>query len=316
MVPDKSRKLLLHQKYKLFGNNGAAKLCHWTKNSIRGEGACYKERFYGISSHRCLQMTPCVDSCTHQCLFCWRATQFTQTEVNDPDDPEFIIDEAIKAQRKMLSGFGGFEGTDKQKLKEAQSPNQVAISLSGEPAIYPYLPELIEEFHKRDFTTFVVSNGTVPEMIEKIKPTQLYITLPAPNKEIYKKTCNPLIKDGWEKLNKSLEIMADKSRKGRRNGERTVIRLTLVKGLNMKDPNGYAKLIEKASPLFIEVKGYMAIGFSRQRLGPEFMPTHQEVKEFAESIAEGTGYILTDEQEASRVVLLTKNGEIDLLQDD
>jgi wyosine [tRNA(Phe)-imidazoG37] synthetase (radical SAM superfamily) len=36
--------------------------------------------FYGIRSHRCLQMTPVVDQCTHNCLFCWRVQGFERKE--------------------------------------------------------------------------------------------------------------------------------------------------------------------------------------------------------------------------------------------
>lgn len=245
-------------------------------------------------------MTPDVNTCTHNCIFCWRSTQFTQTKLDDPDGPEFIIEEAIKAQRMMLSGFGGFEGADETRLKEAQTPNQAAISLSGEPTLYNYLPELTDSFHKRKFTTFVVSNATRPEMLERIKPTQLYITLPASDEETYKKICNPLIKDGWEKINESLDVLANSK-------TRTVIRLTLVRGLNMKKPKEYAKLIEKASPYYAEIKAYMAVGFSRERLGLNYMPKHEEIKKFAREIAEENGYIITDEHIPSRVVLLCRD---------
>lgn len=300
MISPELRSLLLRQKYKLIGNNAAAKLCTWTKYSLRGKGHCYKQKFYGIQSHRCLQMTPALNACSHNCLFCWRATQYTQTMVSDPDEPEFIIDGAIAAQRKMLSGFGGFDGVDKRKWKEAQNPNQAAISLSGEPTLYLYLPELINAFAKRDFTTFVVSNGTNPEALEDLRPTQLYMTLPAPDKETYRRTCNPLIGDGWQKLNESLNVIS-------RAKTRTVLRLTLVRGLNMLDPKGYARLIEKASPMFVEAKAYMAVGFSRQRLGMDYMPSHAEIREFAQQLADECGYTISDEHLPSRVVLLSKD---------
>jgi len=300
MISDGLRSVLLKQKYKLFGNNAAAKLCTWTKHSLRGKGSCYKQKFYGIQSHRCLQCTPALNSCTHNCLFCWRATQFTQTNVEDPDEPGFIIEEAIKAQRKLISGFGGFEGADKKKWKEAQNPNQAAISLSGEPTLYPYLSELIDAFAKRNFTTFVVSNGTNPTAFEDLNPTQLYLTLPAPDAETYKRTCSPLIKDGWKRINESLDAIRDAK-------TRIVLRLTLVRGINMLDPKGYAKLIERASPMFVEAKAYMAVGFSRQRLGMDYMPSHNEIIEFAQQIADESGYMLTDEQPASRVVLLSRD---------
>ncbi|MCK4309827.1 MAG: 4-demethylwyosine synthase TYW1, partial [Methanomicrobia archaeon] len=66
------RTLLRKQRYKIVGEHSAVKLCHWLKKSLMEDRVCYKQKFYGIKSHRCLQMTPAVISCTHKCLFCWR----------------------------------------------------------------------------------------------------------------------------------------------------------------------------------------------------------------------------------------------------
>jgi tRNA wybutosine-synthesizing protein 1 len=74
----------------------------------------------------------------------------------------------------------------------------------------------------------------------------------------------------------------------------------------MADAQGYAKLIEKAGPDFIECKGYMWVGYSRERLAKENMPLHHEVREFSEKLSELTGYPVRDEQKESRVVLLGK----------
>jgi tRNA wybutosine-synthesizing protein 1 len=288
--------ILKRQRYKLIGNF-AVKLCQWTRYSIRNRGFCYKQKFYGIRSHRCIQMTPCVASCTHRCVFCWRAVEYTDpNEIEEPFD-EKIIEKIIEAQRELLSGIKGSKDCDIEKFKEANNPNQVAISLSGEPTLFKKLPELIEAFKKRKFTVFVVSNGTNPEMIKKINPTQLYITLPAPNEEIYKKTCNPIIEDGWERINKSLEILKNKK-------VRRVMRLTLVKSINLINPKEYAEIIDNASPDYIECKAYMAVGSSRERLGVNFMPTHQEILNFAKEIEKYSSYKIKDEDERSRVVLL------------
>jgi tRNA wybutosine-synthesizing protein 1 len=86
---------------------------------------------------------------------------------------------------------------------------------------------------------------------------------------------------------------------------RKAIRLTLVKGLNMKDPSGYARLIEKANPQFIEVKAYVCVGYSRERLKLENMPSHLEIQKFAGELSNLLGYRVADESETSRVVLLT-----------
>ena len=89
-------------------NHAAVKICHWTKKSIVNEGVCYKEKFYGIKSHRCLQMSPSISFCHHKCLFCWRDISITQTEWNEEyDEPADIIDGCIEAQKNLLCGFFG-----------------------------------------------------------------------------------------------------------------------------------------------------------------------------------------------------------------
>lgn len=68
----------------------------------------------------------------------------------------------------------------------------------------------------------------------------------------------------------------------------------------------YAKLIEKTQPTYIEAKAYMHIGFSNLRLGFDNMPMHGEVREFADKLAEASGYRVINEASESRVVLLSK----------
>jgi tRNA wybutosine-synthesizing protein 1 len=82
--------------------------------------------------------------------------------------------------------------------------------------------------------------------------------------------------------------------------------MTLVKDHNMSLVKDYAKLIEKANPTYIEAKAYMHIGFSNLRLGFDRMPMHTEVKDFANKLAEETGYRVIDEAPESRVVLLSR----------
>jgi tRNA wybutosine-synthesizing protein 1 len=157
-------------------------------------------------------------------------------------------------------------------------------------------------------SAFVVTNGTVPEMLKKLiahQPTQLYLTLPAPNKEIYLKTCNPIISNGWEKINESLALL--------KKFNRSCIRLTLVKGINMVNPEGYAKLIQKADPDFVELKAYMYVGHSQLRLEIKNMPFHEDIKAFAESITKSVGWKIIAEKPESRVVLLMKKDRDDRL---
>ncbi|MBN2331006.1 MAG: 4-demethylwyosine synthase TYW1 [Candidatus Aenigmarchaeota archaeon] len=302
MIPAGLRQVMLRQQYRLAGSHSAVKVCNWTKRALRGKGSCYKQRFYGIQSHRCLQMTPWLD-CPNMCLYCWRMVEHVM--LREPksqaiDEPGAIIDSCVESQRKLLSGFKGFADVDIAKWREAQEPNQAAISLAGEPTLYPRISDLIGEFKRRGFTAFLVTNGQFPERLRNMEePTNLHISLDAPDEETYKKTDRPTLPGFWKRMNESLGLMPSFSCT-------KVIRLTMVKGLNMANPRGYAKLIGLASPDFIEVKGYMFVGFSRRRLRRENMPSHLEVRDFASRVAELSGYQYKDEHEESRVVLLSK----------
>jgi tRNA wybutosine-synthesizing protein 1 len=301
MIPQDLRMLFYRQQYRMAGSHSAVKICEWTKKSLRDEGFCYKQKFYGIQSHRCLQMTPSVAWCPNRCVYCWRAVERTleaPKKGEKTDEPSDIIDKCVEQQRLLLTGFKGLDKANRKKWLEAQDPNQAAISLAGEPTAYPRISELIEEFGKRRFTTFLVTNGQYPERLEEMaEPTNLYISLDAPDRETYRKVDRPSLPDFWERLGKSLELMNSFSCA-------KVIRLTLARELTMKDPEGYAKLIGRAEPDFIECKGYMWVGFSRKRLPKEAMPWHHEIRSFAEKLSELTEYSYKDEQPESRVVLL------------
>ena len=289
--------------YRFVGKHGhaAAKICHWTRQSILDRGVCYKEKFYGIESHRCLQMSPAVPNCQQECEFCWRDLTYTQTTWEDKeyDDPKTIIKEAIEAQNNLLCGFFGNDNANRKKLEETKKPTNAAISLAGEPTLYPEIDELIAEFNRQDFTTFLVSNGLYVDKLKNLEtePYQLYLSLDAPTKKIYDAVCRPRINNAWDNLNESLETLSSFN-------SRTCIRNTCVKGRNMVNPELYAQLIEKADPDFVEVKAYMCVGSSRERLTPDNMPTFNEVKEFAQKIGDECGRKIVNESEVSRVVLL------------
>ena len=87
---------------------------------------------------------------------------------------------------------------------------------------------------------------------------------------------------------------------------RKTLRITLIKNLNMIEPENYAKLIKIAAPDFVEVKSYMWVGASQKRLNIKNMPLHPEVKNFAKKIGKACGYKIVDEKKESRVVLLMK----------
>jgi tRNA wybutosine-synthesizing protein 1 len=295
------QKILKRQRYAIIGKHSGVKLCHWMKQSLLFNRTCYKQTFYGIQSHRCLQMTPSISHCTHMCLFCWRFQEFTEKTLQDIDEPEYILNQAIAAQQKLLTGFKGDPRCDQKKWKEANEPDMLACSLSGEPTLYPKLGEFFEACHQRGITTFLVTNGTNPEALERLNPLprQLYVSLVAPTEELYKKLCAPLILNGWEKIQRTLQLLPSLD-------TRTVIRHTLVQGWNMDDNDiaAYAKLDAIASPTFVEPKGYVFVGSSRNRLHFSNMPTHDQIKHFGQSLADHLSYDLLMEKPDSFVVLL------------
>jgi tRNA wybutosine-synthesizing protein 1 len=293
--------LLKRQRYRIVGTHSAVKLCHWLRKSLLEDRFCYKQKFYGIKSHRCLQMTPSVTACTQKCLFCWRPTQYTESHIPVYDSPSAIVEESIKAQNVLLAGYFGLpDRVSAKKLKEALTPTNVAISLAGEPTLYPELSTLIKEYKKRGMTTFLVTNGTNPEVLETMElPWNLYLTLAAPTKDIYKRLCHPQI-DGWEKILESVALFPELK-------TQRVIRLTLVNHFNLQTPEAYARLIEKASPDFVEAKAYMYVGYSRYRMEICNMPSFEDILNFSRKIENYSSYVISDSQKASRVVLLTRS---------
>lgn len=306
-IPPSLVQTLKKQKYHLIGNHSAVKRCKWVYESLVNDRVCYKEKFYGIKSHQCIQMTPSLFYCTQQCLFCWRAQsgdlQVTWDEMKLPslNTPKEIVEGSIKAQEKILTGYKGNPKTNWRKYTEALTPKHVAISLTGEPTLYEPIGELIRTYHQRGFTTFLVSNGTLPASLSKLsqEPTQLYISVCASNEQVYNRVCRPQMPNAWENLNETLGLLQSFKCP-------TVTRMTLVKGYNMSLVDEYAKLVEKANPTYIEAKAYMHIGFSTLRLGFDNMPQHFEVKMFAEELAKKTGYVIIDDSPDSRVFLLSK----------
>ena len=310
-VPEELRSRYVKQRYRLVGDHSAVKTCTRVGKALRTGGAehCYKQRFYGIPTHRCLQMTPSLGHCTQSCLFCWRATPETlgvgweQTQsINGGDDPDAIVEGAIAAHRKLIYGWGGNPRVSEQFLKEALDPVHAAISLEGEPTLYNDLGELVQSFKNHGFrTVFIVTNGTDPEALKSLgtEPSQLYVSLCAPDEETYAATCRPMIPGAWAKVVETLDLLHSFHCP-------TVLRQTLVPKLNMNNISGYAKLALRAEPTYIEPKGAMSVGFARQRFAYEEMASFEQIKAFAAKLSEETGYSAIDGQYESNIVLLSR----------
>jgi len=335
--------------YRIVGNNKhtAIKPCHWLEQRLltgRENRNCYKGVF-GIESNRCLQNSPSLPFCNHQCVFCWRDIEVGSigSEFSiEADDPEDLIEEMLRHHRDIIKNhlplrryLDNYEimidilyymlrnksnhsidslsdaiGISKNKTERALNllknqdfirtvdesqksfildeeidccisskeeiellinrelttpneimqahadafyPNHAAISLDGEPLMYPKISGLVDEFKKRNFTTFIVTNSTLPEKIRALDPfpSQLYITLAAPNEQIYKKVCRPMIKNGWNKIMETMKLIESLDC-------RTLVRLTAVKDLNINEKmiEAYIKIVQMANPNFFEIKGF------------------------------------------------------------
>ncbi len=302
---DARKKELISQGYRLIGNHSAIKVCHYCKEAIRGKNVCYKNTFYGIKSWQCIQASVTLDFCNLRCEWCWRNIEYNfpkNTEFKDP--PDLIIDGFIKAHIEILKGFKGNINANQSRVKESQKPKHVALSLTGDACMYPRLPELIEEIHAKNMTSFLVTNGTFPDMIQKLishQPTQIYVTLPAPNEEMYNSVCRPFTKDGWQKIMKSLNLL--------KNFKRSVIRLTLAKEMNMFYPEQYAEIIKDIDFDFLELKAAMPVGPAQYRMTLANMPYHGGIVDFAERIGKITGHKIISEKKDSRVVLMAKKNK-------
>jgi tRNA wybutosine-synthesizing protein 1 len=254
-----------------------------------------------------MQLSPTLQ-CTQACLFCWRTMPGDQgfpitREQEVPDDPEEVLDNAVVAQRKLLNGYNPacHSKVDARMYDEARNPRHVAISLVGEPTLYEKLSALVAECRRRNWTSYLVTNGTNPQVLREIEePTQLYVSFTAPNPTTFSRLCRPAIPKAWERLQESLSMLSTFTCP-------TVVRMTLVAGFNMHSVSDYAKVLDAANPKFIECKAYMHVGGSVKRLSRSNMPQMKDVRQFATLLADETGYRVKNEDSVSRVVLLARS---------
>jgi len=222
-------------------------------------------------------------------------------------EPEEIITNLMAERRKLIMGHYGDPSQDKKKLDESLLPNHYAISLSGEPTMYPKLPELIKYLKTLEDTKsiFLVTNGQEPEMIQKLEdenalPTQLYLSTNAADYESFLKINRPRYDDSWERWNRTLKMLSTLN-------TRTVLRLTLIRGYNDNEEMipAFASLLQKSNAHFVEIKSYMHIGRSTNRLEYADMLEMDEIRRFANKLVqENNAFTVMDESEISRIVIL------------
>ena len=396
--------------YRVVGKNkhSSIKPCHWFEQRLmtgRDNRNCYKGVF-GVQSHRCLQNTPSLPFCNHQCVFCWRDIEngsLGSEFLVDPDEPAYLVEEMIRHHKDIVQNhlplrryldnyevmndvlyymltneekysintISNIIHVSKNKVEramtllknqkfiipidntlknfridddisccidsreevenlinrelttpdeimrahgEALHPNHAAISLDGEVMLFPLMSDFVKEFKKRNMTTFIVTNGTLPERIKNLSvyPSQLYITLPAPNERVYKKVCRPMIKNGWTKINESLDLIESLNC-------RTLIRLTAVKDLNIslneKLIKDYINIIEKAKPNFFEIKGFTLQAkallinkrLKNEKSLQDYFPEYEFLKKIALKFEELGNFPLIYKNKVSRDFLFAVN---------
>ncbi|PNS14698.1 hypothetical protein CAC42_1720 [Sphaceloma murrayae] len=319
MVPVTSPtyKALTKQGYTIVGSHSGVKLCRWTKSALRGRGSCYKYSFYGINSHRCMESTPSL-SCSNKCVFCWRhGTNPVSTTWRWTVDPAPLVFAGIKAGHyQKIKMMRGVPGVLASRFSEAMQIRHCALSLVGEPIFYPHINELLSLLHSERISTFLVCNAQHPDQLAALDHvTQLYVSIDAATKEGLKKIDRPLHRDYWERFLRCMDILREK-----RDTQRTVFRLTLVKGFNIdEEVEGYADLVQRARPGLVEIKGVTFCGTSTSAsagLTMQNVPFYEEVCEFVEALdraleKRGLGYGIAAEHKHSCCVLLAEKARFE-----
>lgn len=304
---------LTKQGYSIVGSHSGVKICRWTKSALRGRGSCYKYSFYGIASHQCMETTPSL-SCSNKCVFCWRhgTNPVGTTWRWVVDAPELIFAGVKAGHYQKIKMMRGVPGVRAERFAEAMRIRHCALSLVGEPIFYPYINEFTSMLHAEHISSFLVCNAQHPDQLATLKPvTQLYVSIDASNRESLRKIDRPLHRDFWERFQRCLDILRE-----RRFEQRTVFRLTLVKGFNIDDEaEGYADLVEKGLPCFVEIKGVTYCGTSSSAgagLTMQNVPFYSEVCAFVLALnaalaRRGLAYGIAAEHAHSCCILLASN---------
>jgi len=152
-----------------------------------------------------MEMTPYI-GCNCHCLYCWRMHSRDRPElkwefplsIKEMDEPDEIVDDAIRMRRELLIGFKGNPKVDGDKLTEAKAdhddheshwganpiPEDIRVSCGGPEERYDNLPR-----YERDDAECL--GGDEPPALS------LYASVSAPDKDTYIRLVRSLIRDGW-----------------------------------------------------------------------------------------------------------------------
>ncbi|CAE7669435.1 TYW1, partial [Symbiodinium sp. CCMP2456] len=307
MMQPKNRENMAKSGYRLVGSHSAVKQCRWTRNAILGQGQCYKHTFYGINSHQCMEATPSV-ACANKCTFCWRNHENPVATSWDfkMDDPDWIVQESIRNHLELVEEVSESPHALPDRVLAARSVRHVALSLVGEPVLYPKVAEFVSSLHKRRISTFFVTNGQFPDQLAELPwVTQLYVSLDAPDATTLRDVGRPLFRDYWDRLRRSLAVLREKHPK-----QRTVCRMTVLKGVAENDEacQGYADLINISQCDFVEIKAatYSPVWDKRNSgLSRDSIPRHDDVLQLARLLVSKLPmYGIAAEHEHSFCILL------------
>lgn len=279
----KLRQNLEKQGYRIVGSHSGVKLCRWTKSMLRGRGGCYKHTFYNINSSQCMEMTPSL-ACANKCVFCWRhhTNPVSRTFRWKQDPPELLIAQGMAGHYQMIKQMRGVPGVTPERLATAMQIRHCALSLVGEPIMYPQINGFCKLLHDHHISSFMVTNAQFPDQLRDLDPVvQLYLSIDAPTPEELKRIDRPLFEDYWERCLACVQELHKKR-------QRTVFRLTLVNAYNTENTSAYADLVEMGWPDFIEVKGVTYCGTSNSSTltMKDNVPRHDEVIQFCKALCQ------------------------------
>ena len=105
------------------------------------------------------------------------------------DSPVTIVKQALALHDQMVKQMKGVPGVHMDRLADARTVRHCALSLVGEPIMYPRINEMLDELHKRDISTFLVTNAQFPNVLTTCaqSPSCTYQSMPPP-KSLYKKS--------------------------------------------------------------------------------------------------------------------------------
>ena len=78
-----------------------------------------------------------------------------------------ILDGAMENHYRMLKSMNGVPGVLEERLQEARRIRHCALSLVGEPIMYPHINEFVDMLHERKISSFLVTNAQFPEKVKR-----------------------------------------------------------------------------------------------------------------------------------------------------